>query len=132
LSLHNGAAGWWGEGDEKIFVDAEVFPSHFGTGTEDYYGYSYGNAASFEAPFHAQPRGKGNNAVAYTTNTRTRGLDAIPFDKSLRLDMELWHWASTKLTCAVATHWYATQDSTCNVFSDVAAAAAKIDPEVSQ
>ena len=132
LSLHNGAAGWWGEGDEKIFVDDEVFPSHFGTGTEDYYGYSYGNAAFFEAPFHAQPRGKGNNSIAYSTNTRTRSLDAIPFHESLRLDTELWHWASTKLTCAVATYWYATQDSTCNVFSDIAAAAAKIDPEVSQ
>ena len=25
---------WWGEGDEKIYVDGEKFPSHFGTGTE--------------------------------------------------------------------------------------------------
>ena len=26
---------WWGEGDQKIFVDGETFPSTFGTGTED-------------------------------------------------------------------------------------------------
>ena len=27
---------WWGEGDEKVYVDHENFPSHIGTGTEDY------------------------------------------------------------------------------------------------
>jgi hypothetical protein len=32
---------WWGEGDEKIYVDGEPFPSHIGTGTEDYYGYAW-------------------------------------------------------------------------------------------
>ena len=31
-----------GEGDEKVYVDGETFPSHFGTGTEDYYGYAWG------------------------------------------------------------------------------------------
>jgi len=132
LSLHNGASAWWGEGDEKILVDGELFPSHFGTGTEDYYGYSYGHPAFFEAPFHAQPRGKGNNSVGYSTNTRTRSLDGIPFKDSLCVEMELWHWASTKLTCAVTTYWYATRDSTCNVFSDIAGVSASIDPNVSQ
>jgi hypothetical protein len=29
---------WWGEGDEKFFVDGEQFPSTFGTGSEDYVG----------------------------------------------------------------------------------------------
>ena len=42
----NPTDGWWGEGDEKIYVDAEYdaakFPSHFGTGTEDYYGWAGG------------------------------------------------------------------------------------------
>ena len=32
---------WWGEGDEKFFVDDEKFPSTFGTGTEDYFGYAW-------------------------------------------------------------------------------------------
>ncbi|MFM7138244.1 MAG: glycoside hydrolase family 172 protein [Planctomycetota bacterium] len=41
LALVNSVATWYGEGDEKIWVDGESFPSHLGTGTEDYYGYSY-------------------------------------------------------------------------------------------
>lgn len=32
---------WWGEGDEKFFVDGEKFPSSFGTGSEDYIGYAW-------------------------------------------------------------------------------------------
>ncbi|RIV71313.1 DUF2961 domain-containing protein [Flagellimonas aequoris] len=38
---------WWGEGDEKFFVDGEKFPSTFGTGSEDYIGYAW----SAEPPF---------------------------------------------------------------------------------
>jgi len=41
LAIFNPVATWYGEGDEKIWVDGESFPSHLGTGTEDYYGYSY-------------------------------------------------------------------------------------------
>ncbi|MCP4450057.1 MAG: DUF2961 domain-containing protein, partial [Planctomycetes bacterium] len=53
-----GTGTWWGEGDEKIFVDGEAFPSTIGTGTEDYYGYAWGVGGTFEAPFHAMPRGE--------------------------------------------------------------------------
>jgi len=108
LALHNGAAAWWGEGDEKIFVDGETFPSHFGTGSEDYYGYSFGDLGTFwEAPFHAEPRWEGNRKPGFVTVTRTRSLDAIPFTQSLQFDLEVWHWAATKMTYAAATYWYA-------------------------
>ena len=59
LAVVNGAAAWWGEGDEKIYVDDESFPSHFGTGTEDYYGYAWCRAKSFSSPFHANRKGAG-------------------------------------------------------------------------
>ena len=51
LSLVNRVNEWWGEGDEHIYVDGETFPSHFGTGTEDYYGYSWGTPAYFQGPW---------------------------------------------------------------------------------
>jgi hypothetical protein len=115
LTIHNGSSNWWGEGDEKIFVDGERFPSHFGTGTEDYYGYSFGDlGVFFEAPFHAQPRAEGNRKPGYTTNTRTRSLDAIPFEKSLKFDMEVWHWAQTTMSYAAAIYWYARPGATSN------------------
>jgi len=106
LVLLNRNPAWWGEGDEKIYVDGETFPSHFGTGTEDYYGYAWCTPAFFEAPFHFQPRAEGPHNYGNVTNARTRSLDGIPFNKDFRFDMEVWHWASTKIDYAVATFWY--------------------------
>ena len=123
LTVFNGAAAWWGEGDEKIFVDGEEFPSHFGTGTEDYYGYAWCKAEFFQAPFHAQPEGGGNMAGGFSVNSRYRGLDAIPFLRSIQFDMELWHWADTKINYAPTAFWYARPGATCNVPPDPEAAA---------
>jgi hypothetical protein len=133
LTLCNGAAAWWGEGDEKIYVDGESFPSHFGTGTEDYYGYAWCRPESFAAPFHAQPEGGGNLAGGYSTNSRYRSLDAIPFDKSLKLDMEVWHWTDTKVNYAPTTFWYARPGAKCNVApapSDAALPVARVKTDV--
>ena len=47
FNIDNPVKDWWGEGDEKIYVDGETFPSHFGTGTEDYYGYAWCTPAFF-------------------------------------------------------------------------------------
>ena len=113
LALYNPTKAWWGEGDEKIRVDGEGFPSHFGTGSEDYYGYAWGNPALFQGPFCNQPRAQGGN-FGPTTNTRTRSLDAIPFAKSLQFDIEVWHWAACQMDYAVATYWYALPGATSN------------------
>lgn len=59
VTLFNSLADWWGEGDEKIYVDGEKFPSHFGTGTEDYYGYAWCMHNKFSHPFIAEPDGAG-------------------------------------------------------------------------
>jgi hypothetical protein len=106
--LYNTAAAWWGEGDEKVYVDGKTFPSHIGTGSEDYYGYAWGRPEIFTGhPFIAQPSGAGNNLAGYTVNTRLRGLDGIPFTQSIRFDMELWHHrAKTRVNYAPVAYWY--------------------------
>jgi hypothetical protein len=118
LTLFNTAKAWWGEGDEKIYVDGEAFPSHIGTGTEDYYGYAWCKPNFFESAFHAQPSGDGNLVPGFTVNSRYRALDAIPFKKSLKFDMELWHWARTTMSYAPTTLWYARPGATWDVEPD--------------
>ena len=86
------ACPWWGEGDEKVWVDGEAVPSVFGTGSEDYFNYAWSRPEPFSWPFCAQPSGAGNLAVGKSANIRWRALDALPFAQSLRFDMELWHW----------------------------------------
>jgi hypothetical protein len=118
LTLFNTAAAWWGEGDEKIYVDGEAFPSHIGTGTEDYYGYAWCKPNFFQSAFHAQPSGDGNLVPGFTVNCRYRALDAVPFKKSIKFDMELWHWARTKMSYAPTTFWYARPGDTWDVKPD--------------
>lgn len=97
---------WWGEGDEKVYLDEETFPSTFGTGTEDFFGYAWCRLETFEHPFIAQPRGDGNNAVGMSANVRFRSLDALPFRRSLRFDMEMWHHAPTRVNYAPTSYYY--------------------------
>ncbi len=107
LAVANPTETWWGEGDEKIYVDGETFPSHFGTGTEDYYGYAWCCPETFAGPFHAQPRCDGPGNYGHTVVSRVRLLDGIPFRKSLRFDMEVWHWEDTNVGYAATTYYYA-------------------------
>lgn len=81
---------WWGEGDEKIFVDGEATPSTFGTGSEDYFNYSWSSPDIFLFPYCGQPRNDGPGNRGYVTNYRWHVLDAIPFQSSIRFYMELF------------------------------------------
>lgn len=120
LTVFNPVKAWWGEGDEHIYVDGETFPSHFGTGTEDYYGYGWCDQRPFIAPFNAQLRCDGFNPNGgshnrgFTTLTRQRAIDAIPFTRSLKFDMEVWHWAKTEVSYAATTFFYALPGATTN------------------
>ena len=119
ITLFNNTYHWWGEGDEKIFVDGEEFPSSFGTGTEDYYGYAFGRPEPFSHPFLAQPIGIGNTNWGLTVNMRHRSLDAIPFKTTIKADMELWHWASIEMNYALTTYWYIANPFDINIVPDI-------------
>ncbi len=81
---------WWGEGDEKIFVDGEATPSTFGTGSEDYFNYSWSSPDIFTYPYCGQPRNDGPGNRGYVTNYRWHVLDSIPFQEQIRFYMELF------------------------------------------
>ena len=125
---------WWGEGDEKIYVDDDFerrFPSQFGTGTEDYYGWAGGEAPTrkdeFSAPFLANvrvggktrdwPAGKEPFTHGYNICTRTRSLDATPFKERFKFDLEAFNPDDTPdsfLLYARVTEWYGAPGATHN------------------
>ncbi len=82
LHLHvwNPGGGWWGEGDEKFFVDGEKFPSEFGTGSEDYFGYAWSSPGLFSRPFHNQILNERN--AGHIINNRWHFADSVPFQTS--------------------------------------------------
>lgn len=106
ITIFNTADAWWGEGDEKIYVDGEIFPSSIGTGTEDYFGYAWCRPEEFDHPLIAQPSGAGNFHPGMSVNMRYRILDAIPFEESLKADIEMWHWVNTTVSFSLTSYYY--------------------------
>ncbi len=120
LTVLSPGIGWWGEGDEKIYIDEKdinrKFPSHFGTGTEDYYGWAGGVVPTgkdlFSRPFGSNVRiGNQSNPSGYNTCLRNRILDGVPFNNRLIFDMEASpgtdirnHW--NLLSYSMVTFWY--------------------------
>lgn len=121
FTVLNPEEGWWGEGDEKVYVDDDTFPSLFGTGTEDYYGWAGGVVPNpedeFYTPFLSNVRVAAPNSMGYNTCTRTRVLDAIPFNRQLDFNIESSGSNRTSwfhLQYAVNTYWYAKPGASCN------------------
>lgn len=110
--IYNPVPIWWGEGDEKIFVDGEKFPSTFGTGTEDYFGYAWGSGQLFTHAYHSQSRCDGPGSKGLNTLNRWHIIDRIPFQKSFQFDMEVWHWFVCKVNLTATVYYYAFPDTT--------------------
>lgn len=90
---------WWGEGDEKIFVDDEPAPSTFGTGSEDFYNYSWSRPDLFDHPYCGQPLDSGPDTAGWVSNHRFFIADSIPFERFAAFLMELWqHHSSPRLS----------------------------------
>jgi hypothetical protein len=100
---------WWGEGDEKFFVDGEMFPSWFGTGSEDYFGFSWGTPGYFTKAYHTQalaPPGTlyapGNRAL-----NRFHITDNVPFQASFEGCIEKWFYTNDTITTyGTMPYWY--------------------------
>ena len=81
-----------GEGDEKFFVDGEKFPSWFGTGCEDYFGYSWGWPTKFSKEYHAQPFTNGEMyGIGNRLNNRFHIIDSVSFQSSFEAYLEKYH-----------------------------------------
>ena len=129
LTVYSPSKAWYGEGDERIYQDGAALPAFIGTGTEDYYGYAWGMANFFSSPFISMPQREvadHNNWLGYTTTSRVRPLDSIPFKSALKHDMEIWHWANCKVDYAVGTFWYARPGAQHNRQPQPAEAAAAV------
>lgn len=111
LHVANPTGAWWGEGDEKVYVDGETFPSTFGTGTEDYFGFAWCSPETFSRPYHAQPHVDGPSNRGQSSMVRWHVLDPIPFRRNLRFDIEAWHALDVVFELSRTAFWYARPGS---------------------
>jgi hypothetical protein len=104
LHVWNPRGGWWGEGDEKFFIDGEKFPSTFGTGSEDYFGYAWCSSALFQRPYHCQTmtqKNKGHQSVL-----RWHVADNVPFETSFEGCIEKYDHPGPGVKYACTAFWY--------------------------
>ena len=89
LHVWNPRGGWWGEGDEKFFVDGEKFPSTFGTGSEDYFGYAWCHPGLFQRPYHCQTKTQNNRG--HQSVLRWHIVDNVPFQSRFEACIEKYY-----------------------------------------
>jgi hypothetical protein len=104
LHVWNPRGGWWGEGDEKFFVDGEKFPSTFGTGSEDYFGYAWCNPTLFANCYHNQTISMNNKG--HISVNRWHVADNIPFSRSFEGAIEKYYPNNKPTLYACTTYWY--------------------------
>ncbi|MDR1156841.1 MAG: DUF2961 domain-containing protein [Oscillospiraceae bacterium] len=106
-----GNYGWWGEGDEKFFVDGEKFPSSIGTGSEDYFSYAWCDPTLFtDKSFHAQPHNEGGvGNLGNKVVLRYQMTDNVPFTTSFDGYIEKY-LNNNQAQYAVIPYWYLSVD----------------------
>jgi hypothetical protein len=104
LHVWNPRGAWWGEGDEKFWVDGERFPSTIGTGSEDYFGYAWCNPTLFENAFHNQTISMNNKG--HICVNRWHIADNVPFQKFFEGAIEKYFPNNRPTLYASTVYWY--------------------------
>lgn len=91
MSVIQTAAGWFGEGDDLIYVDGERTAGIQGTGTEDYFNDAR-SLREAQGLYTGVPVAEGTDAGARMTAYRRHLADPIPFTRSFRFDFEHAGW----------------------------------------
>ncbi len=118
------SGGWWGEGEIKFYIDGDdKYPTICGTGTEDYFGGSYGfqrngQYVEYSTPFLGMPQVIRPDGVEKSQQRfglyRWHIMDPIRFDRDLRVTIQSLGWATEgryrprQDDIASVAYWYQT------------------------
>ena len=94
LAVRTRSPAWFGEGDEKIYIDREAKPSIWGTGTEDYFLSAWGlkttSTPYFGVPYFDQWGIVGGHTSAYRWHLN----DPLVFNTGIKVTFEHFGWIS--------------------------------------
>jgi hypothetical protein len=103
--------GWFGEGDDMIFIDGDTAPTINGTGSEDYYNgaWDFGGQAFANlhqgAPYMVDPERIGGRCCLYRWHTES----PITFEKSIKVTIEHGHANHRSDNFYSTAYWYQTE-----------------------
>jgi hypothetical protein len=87
LAVRNRNQGWFGEGDDRFYLDGATTPTLQGTGTEDYFASAYGFSAN-SGLYSGAPLADWNQHGSIISVYRWHIADPIYFNTTLHFDFE--------------------------------------------
>jgi hypothetical protein len=101
--------GWFGEGDDMIFIDHAELPTINGTGTEDYFNNAWCYSEPFSFPYYGCPLLEKRKDGAFYTMYRFHVPDPVRFKKHIRVSIEhVWGEICEKVGGGEGTNGYAS------------------------
>ncbi len=112
MNIRSRSPEWFGEGDEKFFIDGDKKPTIQGTGTEDYAMHAYGLSAPTSYAYCGAPNEEGKfDQVGWIMNYyRWHIADPVSFTKSLRFEIENVGWISKDELAPGEPEWNAERN----------------------
>jgi hypothetical protein len=111
-SVEQNQEGWFGEGDDMIFIDGDALPTINGTGSEDYYNGAWdfgGRPFAYEhngAPLISDPSERiGGRYCLYRWHIES----PITFEKSIKATIEHGHANHRSDNFYSVAYWYQTE-----------------------
>ena len=110
MSVVENQDGWWGEGDDMFFVDAEKLPSVNGTGSEDYFlgAWDFGGKPFAYSLYGAPVVGAELEGARWSVY-RFHLDSPITFTRSLRATIEHGHANDRGDNYYSVAYWYQTE-----------------------
>ena len=107
LNVWSEDGGWYGEGDDMIFVDSHAWPPTLhGTGTEDYVGTAWSPAEAFGFPYYGQPVADRDDWAGFSSVYRFHLADPVPFEESVLVTIEQGHANDRRDDWSSVAYWY--------------------------
>ncbi|HOE65894.1 MAG TPA: DUF2961 domain-containing protein [Candidatus Hydrogenedentes bacterium] len=110
LQVNNIQGGWYGEGDDMIFIDGDTWPpSIHGTGSEEVFGGGACPATEYAGPytgFHLIENKGGDTFRGMNAMYRWYLNDPIRFGESIRMTIEHGHANDFENDYSSVVYWY--------------------------
>ena len=109
LEVDNPHGGWFGEGDDMVFIDGDTWPpSIHGTGTEEIFGAAASPTVEFAGQYTGYHLIEHPDYSGATGMYRWFAEDPIRFNHSIRWTLEHGHANNFAIDYASVAYWYQT------------------------
>ena len=122
MAVRSRSPQWFGEGDEKIYIDGEEEASIWGTGTEDYFLSAWGLKNGVNTPYFGTAYFDQRTLGGHTSAFRWHLTDPIVFEKSIKVTIEHFgyvppdenkerrthYWNEREDDVSTVAYWYQT------------------------